>query len=247
MSNEIECVQFHEDTIEAIRNSDGKAYVVIRRICENLGVDFAGQLRNLKTYHWACVDEMSMQIEGQGRSVAILPLDQLPMWMVKINVEKIAKELRPKLKLYQIEARDVLAAHFAPQHAVPESMDELDMLVVCATRLRDHDRRLRALENSNGHLAKIEQVEQKVDDVSELQEKHWGRFVAIPWLSRRGWKFDRKIEPIIGKQVSKISREQFEDEPSLHIREWNAVECSTYLPEALEAWIAQWGEKYPRS
>ena len=56
---EIEKVWFHGAEIEAIKNLDGKPYVVIRRICENLGVDFSGQLAKLKSAKWSGVEIIS--------------------------------------------------------------------------------------------------------------------------------------------------------------------------------------------
>jgi hypothetical protein len=44
-------VPLHSDTIHAVQGPDGKVQVVIRRICENLGVAYQPQLEKLKGYH----------------------------------------------------------------------------------------------------------------------------------------------------------------------------------------------------
>jgi hypothetical protein len=118
-------VPFHSDQIEAIRReADGKVFVAVRRICSNLGIDPSGQLQKLKGYHWACVEEISTHdASGREQKLSVLPLDQLPMWLVKMAPGKIAPELRPKLEQYQTEAADVLRRHFLgepkPQPTVP--------------------------------------------------------------------------------------------------------------------------------
>jgi hypothetical protein len=49
-------VPFYGDLLEAARDTqDGPVYVSIRRVCENLGIDFSGQLQKLKGCHGATV------------------------------------------------------------------------------------------------------------------------------------------------------------------------------------------------
>lgn len=108
----IELVPFYFDQIEAIRDGEGRGFAVVKRICENIGVDFSRQLRNLKTTHahWSTMDIMTTVGEdGKPHEVAVIPIDKIPMWLVQIKPTKVAPEIREKLRLYQIEAADVLA------------------------------------------------------------------------------------------------------------------------------------------
>jgi hypothetical protein len=105
--------RFQGDELQVIP-AEGTVHVVIRRVCEALGVDFSRQLRKLKEDPASCVVMMSMQIPGddQRREVACLDLRSLPLWLATIHPSKVAPELRPKLVAYKLEAAEVLAEHF---------------------------------------------------------------------------------------------------------------------------------------
>jgi hypothetical protein len=110
---QIDHVQFHEDQIEAIRGQDGKGYVVVRRICENLGIDFSTQTRRLRSSRWAGIVMMTTpDHKGVEQTYAVIPSDSVPMWLATINESKVAERVRSKLVRYQLEVRDVLARHF---------------------------------------------------------------------------------------------------------------------------------------
>lgn len=110
---QIELVPFHGDQLAGIRGQDGKNYVVVKRICENLGADFSGQLAKLKKTCWAGIRLIPTPDErGRLQEHAVIAVDLLPMWLATIHPGKVAPEIRAKIELYQIEAADVLARHF---------------------------------------------------------------------------------------------------------------------------------------
>lgn len=117
-------VQFHGDEVEAIPG-DGTVHVVIRRVCESLGIDHSAQLARLKRSPWACVVMMATQMPGddQVRELACLDLDSLPMWLATIQPSRVRPEIRPKLEAYQRECARVLRDHFfGPRAAGPLSL-----------------------------------------------------------------------------------------------------------------------------
>lgn len=106
-------VPFHNDTIAAIQTDDGPiSSVIIKGVCESLGIDYSSQLQKLKTYEWACVGLITIQVGGQRRQVATLDIESLPMWLAGIKSSKVHPAIRPRLLQYQREARAVLAAWF---------------------------------------------------------------------------------------------------------------------------------------
>lgn len=112
---QFEIVQFHNDQIEAIRGADGRGFVSVKRISDNIGVDSTTQIRKLKKSHWAGAVEMTApDNRGIEQTYVVIPVDSVPMWLVTIAIGKIAEPLRDKLRKYQLEARDVLARHFMP-------------------------------------------------------------------------------------------------------------------------------------
>lgn len=54
----------------------------------------------------------SVADDGKDREMFCLSLKCVPKWLSEINVAKVKPETREKLRVYQAECRDVLAAHF---------------------------------------------------------------------------------------------------------------------------------------
>ena len=46
--DKLQTINFYDDEILVIRNADGKGYVVLKRLCENLGLDANGQKQRLQ-------------------------------------------------------------------------------------------------------------------------------------------------------------------------------------------------------
>jgi hypothetical protein len=138
-------VPFHGDNISAI-SVNGNPYVAVRRICENLGLDPAGQLRNLRTTHahWSTIDIMSTVAEdGKTREIVVIPVDRLPMWLAQIKPSKVAHDLRDKIIRYQCEAADVLSRHFTPTvaPAAPAGPDPMHVIAGAFQRMESDQSR----------------------------------------------------------------------------------------------------------
>lgn len=153
----IESVPFRDDAILAARGPDDKIQVVIRRICESLGVDFSSQLTKLKGHHWSGV-AMIATPDGKGslQKHSVIPLDRLPMWLATMDARKVAESARPKLIAYQTEAADVLARHFFGQgasgldFAIPDKdplLSQVEALCEVVRRQIEHGKRIAAVEH----------------------------------------------------------------------------------------------------
>ena len=92
---------------------DGMPYVNLRRICDDLGIDYSGQLQKLKSARWAGVANISTPDKrGRPQNQAFISADTIPMWLATINANKVADEVKPILYVIQDEAKDVLNRHF---------------------------------------------------------------------------------------------------------------------------------------
>ena len=150
---QFEIVPFHDDQIEAIRGQDGRGYVSVKRVCENLGVDYASQYTKLKSAHWACVASITTRdTTGREQPACVILVDHLPMWMVTIAPGRIAEDLRDKLRRYQLEARDVLARHFNPPIVATPTLDprlvQLEILGDLLRKQIETEQRLNSIEAS---------------------------------------------------------------------------------------------------
>lgn len=116
-------VPFYGEAVQAVRDGE-RVQVVVKRVCEALGIDPDGQRRKLAEKPWACTELISVQLPGdQTREVFCLDLDSLPMWLATIEPSRVNPEVRFKLVAYQKECARVLRDHFfgraAATHAQP--------------------------------------------------------------------------------------------------------------------------------
>ena len=116
----IKVADFHGDKVEGVKIVVGgkpKVYVLLRRLCENLGIDFASQTR--KVSQWVeefgestVVKMTTVAEDGKKREQLAIELDFLPVFLMSIKMKKVKPELREKLKAYKREAKEVLARYF---------------------------------------------------------------------------------------------------------------------------------------
>jgi hypothetical protein len=188
-------IQFHGDLLQAaLDTTTGERYVVIRRICENLGVAYQRQLQKLTSYHWATVTKMvSVAQDDKLRELAFLPLSQVPMWLSHISPSKLAGEGAErlqkihKLKQYQLEAVDVLYHHFLEPHFGPQPANHAgasqaaqppeDSILAQARLIVEMRERQLALEGQVAGMAQGQQrivarVEDAVQKVGDLVAMH---------------------------------------------------------------------------
>jgi hypothetical protein len=103
---------FHGDELD-VASGDGVAHVVIRRVCEHLGVDFSSQLAKLKSDPSAVVAMIpTTGPDGKNYETACLDVRSLPLWLATIHPSKVKPAVREKLVRYRRECADVLADHF---------------------------------------------------------------------------------------------------------------------------------------
>lgn len=119
--NQITTVDFHGQAIIAV-TIDGKPYVPMKPICDNIGLDWKSQHARINRHNVmkTCMVMITMQIPGddQNREVACLPLGMLNGWLFGVDVNRVKAALRDKLMDYQRECFDVLFQHFMPRMEV---------------------------------------------------------------------------------------------------------------------------------
>lgn len=111
-------VQFHGQPIITAMVS-GIAYVAMRPIVENIGIDWAGQTVKLKKQKekFGCCD-ISTPSKGGIQQMLCIPLRKLNGWLFSINPEKVRADIRDKLIQYQEECFAVLYEYWNKGAAV---------------------------------------------------------------------------------------------------------------------------------
>ncbi|HDU1551219.1 TPA: hypothetical protein REW71_002156 [Klebsiella pneumoniae] len=87
----------------------GVAYVAMRPIVENIGIDWAAQFVKLKkqSKKFGCCD-IATPSKGGIQKMLCIPLKKLDGWLFSINPEKVRADIRDKLIKYQEECFTVL-------------------------------------------------------------------------------------------------------------------------------------------
>jgi len=115
MSSNLISVDFHNQPVIAIEQ-DGKYFVAMRPIVENIGLDWEAQRQRIMRHAIMKTSTFMIkaQMEGddQHREFVCLPLDMLNGWLFGVDVNRVRPELRPRLMQYQRECFQVLNAHF---------------------------------------------------------------------------------------------------------------------------------------
>jgi hypothetical protein len=127
-------VPFHGDDIEAAKDSQGKVWVSVRRVCEALEIDSDTQRVKLKGKPWAVTGLIpATGPDGKTYEVFAVDLDSLPMWLATIDPKRVKPAARAKLADYQRECAKVLRDYFfgveTPRQ--PGAMTEEQMLESC--------------------------------------------------------------------------------------------------------------------
>ena len=171
-------IVFYEDELIAVKMEDGTIYVPVRRLCDNLGVDWSGQRQRIMR------DEV---LEQAINSVVItttqtdtphakpeqemlcLPLDLIPGWLFGIQTSRVKDDVRDKLIRYRRECFRVLwdafKADLLPELQEPATdLTPVDQMVVQAKAVYDLARHQASMERWLVHH------DRRLDDVEEIVE-----------------------------------------------------------------------------
>src|SRR5919202_1166578 len=92
-------VAFHGDELVAVQQPDGNIFVHFARLCENLGLGRAPQVRRVQ--HHAVLSKglvmLALQTDGGIQQVQCLRVDLLPLWMSGLHASRVKAEIRAKL------------------------------------------------------------------------------------------------------------------------------------------------------
>lgn len=120
-------IDFHGDQIVTFQHG-GEPYVAMRRVVENLGLDWATQQRKLSEQdgRFSCGHMPTTGSDGKTYQMLSMPVAKLPLWLATINPNKIPDPAkRAKIELYQAESAIALHDYWTKGVAVRGDMDGL--------------------------------------------------------------------------------------------------------------------------
>lgn len=117
--NKLITIPFHNQTIVAIEHN-GKPYIAMRPIVENLGLDWASQYVKLTERFSKGVVMITTPSAGGSQEMLCLPLTKLAAFLYSINASKVNPKLRDIIIAYQEECDEVLFNHFISRYQADE-------------------------------------------------------------------------------------------------------------------------------
>ena len=115
-------VQFHGQPIITAMVS-GAAYVAMKQVVENIGMDWAAQFVKLRSQKdkFNCCDIAMVAADGKIRNLLCIPLRKLNGWLFSINPAKVRADIQDKLIAYQEECFTALYDYWTKGEAKRES------------------------------------------------------------------------------------------------------------------------------
>lgn len=155
---EFKFVKFQDIDLLAIKGSDGRVYTSVRKVCEDLGVDFSSQLKRIKRDDFLLDSMVTITTPSNSglQSVSCIDVEYLPVFLAGIVTEKCKEDVRPYLKEFKKRVRDILAKAFInpeitsaqPQNQrIPQSFSEALLLAGrLAQEVEEKEKRLQLSE-----------------------------------------------------------------------------------------------------
>jgi P22_AR N-terminal domain len=123
--SKLSLIHFNNQSIQVAMH-DGKPYVAMKSIVENIGLDWSAQAQRIKRHAVLRRGVVMITIPSKSgiQELVALPLSMLNGWLFGIDTNRVKPEIRDTLIQYQFECFDVLYRHFMPKAAELESAVE---------------------------------------------------------------------------------------------------------------------------
>lgn len=199
VSVEQKTIEFYGDELTAVRvkQEEGSSiYVPVRRLVENLGLDWAGQYQRINRNEILAeaiksVGVTPTQLTPHARSeqdMLCLPIDLVPGWLFGINANRVKPAIREKLLRYQRECFRVLWDAFKGE--ILPVIDEETQLSTENTPAEQALAHVEALYNLarqqvamerwlSNHASRLDTVEDRLDKAAIVVGDYGGRLRRI--------------------------------------------------------------------
>ncbi len=110
-------IVFYDDELQAARLESGEIFVPVRRLCDNLGLDWSGQRQRINRHPvlkeavrgvGVITTPRDAKQHGGRQEMLCLPLEMIPGWLFGIPAGRVVEGVRSKLLRYQRECFRVL-------------------------------------------------------------------------------------------------------------------------------------------
>lgn len=126
-STALVAIEFHGDEIVTFQH-DGHPYVAMKRVVENLGLNWGSQHTKLAAVatKYQCRDIATVDAAGRSFPMTAMPVAKLPLWLATINPNKVPDPVkRERIELYQEESAIALHNYWTKGVATRGDMEGL--------------------------------------------------------------------------------------------------------------------------
>lgn len=200
-------------TLSAIER-DGTQWVVVRHVCDVLGIDSKSQRQKLQSKPWATgVVITSVGTDGREREMYMVDRRTLTMWLATIDTNRVNEEARPVLEAFQLEAANALDSYFYKGGAINPEIESAgytaEELIERFSLPRNYPEALRELADTNDKLAETEKENRALKGGTGMNIKQFIKtyFVApnerafFEWLYFHGYLIDGRIYESDGRSA----------------------------------------------
>ncbi|MFC2278379.1 MAG: phage antirepressor N-terminal domain-containing protein, partial [Cardiobacterium hominis] len=246
MTNTIQTVEFHGQTLITISH-DGKHYVAMRPICENIGLNWRGQNERIVRHEVLNAVARVMRStgnDGKEYSMLCLPLEYLNGWLFGVDVTRLKNpEARAALIRYQRECFKVLYDYWHngkaenPRRTTPDERAGLRQAVTMLTTKRGlmHDEAYRLIHQrfNVSHIEEIpaEQLPQAIEYIHRLALE--GELLPPPEDKDAGYIRSHQVAAI---GLMHVGRLRFEEQQKALLR---LRDLTAQAHERLKATLAE--------
>ena len=116
--NELIAINLHDENLEFVKDNFSECWVVVRRICENIGLASHRQIDRIKNderFNWQLM--LSVAEDGKNREMFCLAYEDFWGWLFSINPKRVKKQTAEKLNKYYKQMKhsihDIVMSRFS--------------------------------------------------------------------------------------------------------------------------------------
>ncbi len=169
-------IALFDSAVLAVRGADGRIFLSLRDICSVLGLVLSGQRRRIRSNPRLTLLPFRVVIQGQLRNADFLLLDDVPLWLLTVQLNRVSEDIRARVDYIQTYLVASVQRAFGeltgltlgeqPSSAI-EDLRELDRIDQAFQRLAEVSSR----QDRAAHVVRdiLEQLREMRDRVQQLE------------------------------------------------------------------------------
>ncbi len=146
-------VALFDGAVLAVRGGDGRIFLNLRDLCELLGLDLSSQRRRIRANMRLTLVTFLATIQGQVRTADYLLLEDVPLWLLTIQLNRVAEHVRVRI--------DYIQAYLVA--SVQRAFGELTGLPALGERSSSGIEDLRELDRIDTAFQRLDQIASRQD------------------------------------------------------------------------------------